>query len=363
MSVRTPFYKSKTFTLTVGLLVAGLCMWLAVRPLFDNDDAWAQFVTAFRQADYRSLPIIWGTLVVFYWLKAWRWRVMLAPIGSYRPVKDLVPPIMIGFSLNNVLPARIGEVARCFVFSKKQNVPFSVTVSSLVLERFFDLIAVLFYMGIGLLFIKGVDPQIQQKAWVLAAMAVCGVILGLAYVIWTGPVVAIVEKFAHALRFIPHAFTDKVCRLLESGAKGMSALRNGRLVAFMLVISIVKWGLNCLLIGLALWSFDLPTAPTIAMVLTGVVAIGVALFPSPGYFGVMQLCFMAVLHMFVEGEQGEAAILAASIYYHMTQYIPVTVVGLIYFIRSGLSLHEVEDQKAARDKTRAELIDAPQVPI
>ncbi|QDT31434.1 lysylphosphatidylglycerol synthase transmembrane domain-containing protein [Thalassoglobus polymorphus] len=353
MAGKTPFYKTKTFTLTAGILIAVVCMWLAVRPLFDNEDAWNQVVNAFQQADYRSLPLIWGTLIVFYWLKAWRWRIMLAPVGNYRPVKDLLPPIMIGFSLNNVLPARIGEVARCFVFSKQQKVPFSVAVSSLVLERFFDLIAVLFYLGIGLVFIEGVDPKIQQQAWVLAGLSVIGVFTGLAYVMFTAPFVAFVEKVAHSLRIIPHGLTDKVCRLLEKGAQGMSALKSARLVFFMLGISLVKWGLNCLLIGLSLWSFGLPTNPTIAMVLTGVVAIGVALFPSPGYFGVMQLCFAAVLLLFVKGEKGEAAIFASSIYYHMTQYVPVTIVGLIYFVKSGLTLHEVEEKKEERDLVKA----------
>jgi len=129
MPGKKPFYKSKAFVLTIGIAISVVCLWLAILPLLEEEDAWDQFANAFKTADYRSLPLIWLTLIVFYWLKAWRWRLMLSPVGSYRPVKDLLPPIMIGFSFNNILPARIGEVARCFVFSKQQKQPFSVAVS------------------------------------------------------------------------------------------------------------------------------------------------------------------------------------------------------------------------------------------
>ncbi|HET6422147.1 MAG TPA: hypothetical protein VFG20_00605, partial [Planctomycetaceae bacterium] len=59
---------------------------------------------------------------------------------------------------------------------------------------------------------------------------------------------------------------------------------------------------------------------------------------SPGYFGVIQLCFMTVLKLFVDNQP---AVFAASVYYHLAQYIPVTLIGLAYFIRSGMSLREV----------------------
>ena len=320
------------------------CLWLAILPLLENENAWDQFVNAFKTADYRSLPLIWMTLALFYWLKSWRWRLMLSPVGSFRPAKELLPPIMIGFAFNNVLPARMGEVARCFVFSKQQKLPFTVAVSSVVLERFFDLIAILFYLGIGLVFVKGLDPAVQQKAMVPAIIAVVGMLGGLAFVIWTKPVLALFEKIMKSIPLVPHAFTDKISGILETGAQGLSSLKNGRLLAAMMVISLMKWGLNSFLVMLSLWSFGLPSTPLIAFVVMGVVAFGVAVPAAPGFFGVMQVCFMLVLRLFVKAEDDKAAILAASIYYQMTQYIPVTLIGLTYFFKSGLSLHDVEEQ-------------------
>lgn len=348
MAVKRPFYQSKAFMLSIAILISAGSLWYAFAPLFRDKQAWDQFLNAFQTADYRSLPIIWGVLFVFYILKAWRWRLMLSPVGNYRAVKDLLPPIMIGFSFNNILPFRIGEVARCLVFSKQQKLPFSVAVSSVVLERFLDLIGVLFYLGVGLLFIKGVDPTIQKTAFVGAGLAACGVLGGLAYVLWTKPVLILLERILKALPLLPHSISEKICKILESGAQGLAAIRNLRLLIAMLVISIIKWGLNGFLVWISLWSFGLTVAPSVAMLLLGVIALGVAVPAVPGYFGVMQLCFAVVLSLFIEGDDGRAAVLAASIYFQMTQWIPVTMIGLVYFVMTGLKLHDVGEKEEER---------------
>ena len=97
----------------------------------------------------------------------------------------------------------------------------------------------------------------------------------------------------------------------------------------MLVISLVKWGLNGLLALLALWSFGLPHSLSIGMVLMGAIAFGVAIPSSPGYIGVMQLIFMSVMQFFTLDQE---SVLAASVYYQFSQWIPVTLAGLIYGI-------------------------------
>lgn len=341
-----PKSRRKPLLILSGFLITIACLWWAFSRVFSSAEAWQQFLTAFRTADYRTLPLIWLTLFFFYWLKAWRWRLLLSPIGSYRTLQDLVPPIMIGFAFNNVLPARLGEVARCFVFSKQQKLPLSLAVSSVVLERFFDLIGILFFLGLGLLLVDGLDPDIRQRAMVPALLAVGGMLGGLTFVIWTRPVLTLVEFLLGKLPFVPGAVVAKVCRILENGAQGLASLRNWRLLATMLVISIVKWGLNGLLVMFSLISFGLPSSPLVAMVVMGVVAFGVSIPSSPGYFGVMQVCFLLVLGLFVEGESGAAAILAASIYYQMTQYIPVTLIGLGAFWFTGLRMAEVPESKS-----------------
>ena len=70
-----------------------------------------------------------------------------------------------------------------------------------------------------------------------------------------------------------------------------------------------------------------------------IIAIGVTVPSTPGFFGVVQYCFWLGVQPFGV-DQADA--FAASVYYHLSQYIPVTLVGLYYLHRSGLKLTQVE---------------------
>lgn len=346
---RRSLWRSRGFQLTVGLLVSAICLWWALSELRSDPDAVPQMMAAFRQANYSTLPVFLVVLFTFYWLKAWRWRLLLAPVGRFRPLRDLFGPIMIGFALNNSLPARIGELTRCFTLSRQQQVPLVAALSSVVLERVLDGIAIVTYLAIGLSFIEGLDPTYQRTAYGVAAVGGLMVAGGLVYVLWTKPFVAIVEAVLHRAPFLPRSLTAKVCRLLEAGAQGLASLRDIRLVLGIVVLSFVKWGLNAVLFLLALRSFGVDVSPLVAMVLMGVVAFAVAVPTAPGYFGVIQLCFTKVLALFQVNQQ---TAFAASIYYHLAQWIPVTAVGLIYLALSGLRVSQaaaLAEQRAQTD--------------
>jgi uncharacterized membrane protein YbhN (UPF0104 family) len=103
--------------------------------------------------------------------------------------------------------------------------------------------------------------------------------------------------------------------------------------------SLAQWLLNALYILCALWAFKIRLQWDGALVLMGVVAFGVAVPSVPGYFGVMQFWFLLVLRdtMFVNGEE---RIFAASIYYQLSQFVPVTLIGIISANRMGFGLGE-----------------------
>jgi len=298
-----------------------------------------QILAAFRQADYRSLPLILIILVLFYWLKAVRWKLLLSPVGQFRAVRDLLGPILIGFGFNNVLPARIGEVIRVGVFARQQKQSIALTASTVVLERIFDGMAILFYFAIGLLFVEGLDPRIKQAALVFAAVAGSFVLGALAYVLWTGPFIRLFEAVMRRIPLVPQRLTEKISRVLERGALGLAALKDPRLVIVIMGLSLVKWGLNGLLVLLSLWSFGLPHTFPIAMVLLGAIAFGISIPSSPGYVGVMQAIFMEVMQFFTDNREG---VFAASIYFQFTQWIPVTIAGLTCFALTGMSLKQIE---------------------
>lgn len=303
-----------------------------------------EIADAFRKADYRTLPVMWLCLAVFYWLKVVRWKYLLSPLGQFRPVKELLPSTIIGFAFNNVLPAHLGEFVRVFVFSKQTKLPRTAVLSSIVLERIFDIIAILFFLvvGVWLADIEGLDASIETAIILFTGLVCLGLIGAVFFLVKTALVVSIVDRVLGWFSFIPKSLTEKVATILHVGADGLASLKSGKLLAGIVGTSLLQWLLNAVLIHLSLVAFGISTSLAVSAIVMGVTAFGVTIPSSPGYFGVIQLCFLLVLKLFVDDHE---TVFAASIYYHMMQWIPVTCIGMILFVKSGMTVADVEQSQ------------------
>lgn len=341
---RRPLYKSKVINLTVGLAVTLICFGWALYVMGAIDDPRGKLhevSAAFGRAHYWMLLPIWLVLFVFFWLKSWRWRMLLASLGDYRPMRELFPPIMVGFAFNNLLPAHLGDIVRVVVFGRQQRLPFMAVLSSVGLERIFDAVAILGFLGVGLFLVPGVDDRVRGWTCVAAVVICAAVAAAVVYLVWTRPFVRFVLLGLKLCPFLSSAWRQSLADFLEAGAIGLAALKSGRLLAGIVATSLLQWALNGLLTWLCLKSFDIDVTAPVIGVLLGVVAFGVAVPSSPGYFGVIQALFVLVLGFFVDDREG---VFAASIYYHMAQWVPVTLIGLYFFNRSGLKVSDVEQE-------------------
>ena len=93
---------------------------------------------------------------------------MLAAIGSTASRRDLAAPFLGSFALNNVLPLRLGDMARAAAFRQKIGVSVSGGLASLLVERVYDLYALLLVGLIALVSLSqgtlAWDPAIMNSA-------------------------------------------------------------------------------------------------------------------------------------------------------------------------------------------------------
>lgn len=88
--------------------------------------------------------------VVSHVLRGWRWKQTLAPLDAYPKTSNCVDAIFVSYATNLVLP-RIGEVSRCGILSKYDNVSFSKSLGTVVTERLVDALCMLLITGITFL--------------------------------------------------------------------------------------------------------------------------------------------------------------------------------------------------------------------
>ena len=159
--------------MTVCFLVAAL--WGI--PLADVRDS-------FARANYLTLPLMLLGLYGFFWLKAIRWRLLLEPVRPLQ-TRQVAPAMMIGFMGNNIFPAHLGEFIRVYFLGREFGVPKTAVFSSVVLERVFDVIAILFLLAVSLIFVDGLPDDYTSFSLGIAGVAFLGLLVLGAYVVWT----------------------------------------------------------------------------------------------------------------------------------------------------------------------------------
>lgn len=350
-SWRCPIKYSRALKLGAGLLVTIVCLAAALWdiPLADVKDS-------FARANYLTLPLMLLGLFLFFWLKAVRWRLLLEPVRSFE-TREVAPAMMIGFMGNNLVPAHLGEFMRAYVLGREFGVSKTAVLSSVVLERVFDVIAILLLLAVSLVFVKELPPEYTSYSLIIAAAAFAGLLVLGAYVVWTDLFVRIAERF---LRYLPESIGSKLAEILEAGAAGLHSLRSPRLVIGITVTSVAQWAINGLTAYCAVLSFGQSLPLLASFFVIFIIAIGVTVPSTPGFFGVVQYCFWLGVRPFGV-DQADA--FAASVYYHLSQYIPVTLVGLYFLSRSGLKLTQVEQaaEQTAEDLEQAETLEREQM--
>lgn len=325
-------------------------MWFAV-----SNVSWNDLKQHLATANLWLLLPMMGMLIAFYWLKAWRWQLLLQPIQQLS-LRQITPPLLIGFMANNLLPAHLGEFVRVFVLGEKYGIKKTAVLSTVVLERVFDIIAILFLLGISLVFVEGLPPKLVFLCQVMGAASLVGVAVLVAYLTFTEPFVKCVQAVLNAIPFLPTVITKKVIGLLDAATEGLTSIRQPAMLWKIGVSSMLQWMLNAGMIFLSAKAVGMPLSYFDSLMVMGAIVFAILLPAPPGYFGVLQAAFTAVLGSRFD----ESLILATSMFYHMAQYIPVTLVGLAMLPVVGMNFRQLSKVKDDSESSKSDTAEAIQ---
>src|ERR671913_156516 len=114
-------------------LSAGLLVWTL------RDESPAKIWAVISQSNIPLLLLSVAVATSIFPIRAIRWRIILAPTAPGLPIGALWRSIAIGMMVNNIYPARLGEIARAYALTRETNrVRFTSAVASLAVDRVFD---------------------------------------------------------------------------------------------------------------------------------------------------------------------------------------------------------------------------------
>jgi len=313
----------------LGFALSLLLLWLLLRNV--NTD---QLLGSLRSANY--LAVIPAVLVYFagVGVRAVRWRLFLAPVAQYSTPRLFVATV-IGFTVNNLMPVRLGEIARAILLRGWGGTPPAATLGTILVERLFD--------GLTLCVILGLAwPWLPAGSWLRPAALLGGLAFGAATV---GAALGAccperLLRFAGWLsRPLSRPRRARLLGICQSFFDGLQILRNGRGVVSAAALSLLAWLSEAAMYYLIMLGFGIGAVPAAALL--GMVAanLGTMIPSSPGFVGTFDWPLQSVL-VGVFGLDGDLAT-SFTLVVHAALLVPVTLLGLLFLWREGLSLGQV----------------------
>lgn len=119
----------------VSLTVALVLLWYAYR-----DFPFHEIVSRLKEVKYGWVVLSIIVSLISHIVRAYRWRLLLHPMGFHPSLFKTFLALMIGYFTNLLVP-RLGEITRCGILKKIDFIPMSNSLGTVVTERFIDLLS------------------------------------------------------------------------------------------------------------------------------------------------------------------------------------------------------------------------------
>ncbi len=318
----------------IEIAVSLACLFLALRVARPAD-----LLDAVRHA---ALPWILAfvavTLVVLV-LKAWRWQLLFYPEHQL-PFNSLFSILCVAYMVSNVLPGRVGELARVALVPAEQPVSAARTLSTIVVERLLDLLSVLLLLVVLLPFVR-LPADMAHAAQALGAAALLGAAGMILFSYRKDWLLGMAHRLLAHIGFLNRSFVyDGIAHLLD----GFAMLRSPFGLA-VIGLALLSWAGVVGMGWTAALAFHIAvpvTAIGFAVVLT---SLAMLLPSTPGYVGVFNLAAkMALLPLGVPVAVAEVYSFA----WWGINYLTLSATGAVAMWVHGISFRQVLKWRKSR---------------
>ena len=323
----------KSGQLIIGLIVAIAAVYYTMRNV-----SMSELMDSFRHVNYIWLLPTFALMCLTDVARAVRWRMLLLPVRAEVKTLDLFSPLMVGF-MAGVLPARAGELIRAYLLGKKFELSFASSLATIIVERLFDMILLLFLFSWILVFHGEIfDGNIAWSGISIRDLAFQFGIFSLALVL-------ILIVFIYLLIFhneramllahwlvkpFPEKWQYKLLQMTETFSQGLGVFRNVKALVSVGVATAGVWALIVLQYYPLYWAYELQDkSATSLILLTVMVCILITVLPTPAFLGSFNAGVLIALHEIM----GEAEVATVSFgFVAWGVNFAVIVLGGVYFI-------------------------------
>jgi glycosyltransferase 2 family protein len=223
----------------VLLSIGVLLVWLSFKSVWTEKE---KIVDSFKNANYFWVSLSIVISLFSHFLRAFRWNYLLKPAGYSVKTSNAFGAVLVGYFANYGLP-RMGEITRCTLVTKYNDVPFEIALGTVITERIVDLLLLIaiFFITLVAQFTQLKDltatyiynPMLSKFSGVVAHPAnflvLVSVLLVLAIVLFL-----IRKKVAGLLK-------GKLGNIILGFGKGLSSVKDIEKKFQFIVLSVAIW--------------------------------------------------------------------------------------------------------------------------
>lgn len=286
---------------------------------------WKNELPKLAAVDWRLVTVAAVADLLVYVTQGWRWNMLLKPVGQTSLLRT-IQAIYIGLFANEVLPFRSGEVIRCYLQGRWSRIPFSVVLSSAVIERLFDGI----WLALGFLavsfFVPGVPGYLVQGGKILAIVLIFAVVL-LSLVMFR-------KHHAHAA-VSGSRWSEALWHVVE----GLHAMGNSRWFLAAFGASFLYLSLQIVPIYALMKGYGLNLSVGAAAVSLVILRLGTILPQAPGNVGSFQFFIVVAMQLFGVAKS-TATGFATMLFVVIT--VPLWLGGLLAVLLAGAKIKHLQ---------------------
>lgn len=239
--------------------------------------------------------LVAAAFVIFYCgfpLRGWRWARLLHGTGTPISLRDSTEIIFLGWLVNCVVPAKLGDVYRAYLLKINSTASLTRTLGTVFIERILDLL-VIAVLGLGAgfwSFRTGLPPSIE-------VVAIIGVIV---VIVLAGGLLTL-RNFGRSILVrlpLPSGLEHRIMELYDRFEEGVFGAIGRRALPGLLIASVLIWGTESMRLYLVVQALgfpgvDLGLSGAVFVALIGSLLTAVPL--SPAGLGIVEAGVVGVL--------------------------------------------------------------------
>jgi glycosyltransferase 2 family protein len=315
------------YTITLG--VAAFLLWYVYRDLSLDD-----LLSHFYNLHYKFIFISILLALMSHYIRAYRWNMLLEPLGYNLTTSRTFIAVMVGYFANNLVP-RLGEVTRCGILKKNDGVAMTSAFGSVVAERALDLLILVFLAGITFTvefdtlnsFVAEHFSEKISNSFSLSGIAVTSFFV---FVVAATALIVLFKIYRKQLH--RNAFFLKLRKFVHELLDGFLSIRKIKNQYKFWLATVGIWGLYYAMLIVIFYAYPPTSKLELIAGLTLLIMSGLGMSaPVQGGIGVFHILVSSVLVLYgISAEDGKVFALIA----HTTQFMTVMLFGGISFIIS-----------------------------